>query len=458
MLPPLSIAEHFIRPSSAKFLIEETVRRLVVLRHELVGVELETMAETLRGNGEVEHRRAAETVLFVEREFLAVADAVHEVGLLGRRLGKLLEDCRRIHTLAVGVKKPEVLLLSVAFIRPAAVDLLAVEFAEGPERNAVRTAEEWLVLERFVAVENNFRAVRIRKSNAVEAADGLGVLFRADVINLDGACLILAEKILHKIEIMLSHIAEAACVIIPISAERTMRAVLVVGLPRRRAEPHIPVECLGADFRREVNLTRPVELPAKTLTGAEDALDGALAQNPVFNYLADGLYRRAHAVEAARETEPRVKAEHSALSLDVFHDALAFAHCAGHRLFAPDILACAGRHDRLHAVPMRRSADMDDIDGRIFKKLGEIGIRLDITPAFLLGRFKTLSYVKLIRIAKTDKARALVRKMVVALRDATETYQRTRKLVGRSGRSPQNLGRNKVERTNRCGALDERPS
>ncbi len=101
---------------------------------------------------------------------------------------------------------------------------------------------------------------------------------------------------------------------------------------------------------------------------------------------------------------------------------------------------------------------MDDIDGRIFKKLGEIGIRLDITPTFLLGRFKTLSYVKLIRIAKTDKARALVRKMVVALRDATETYQRTRKLVGRSGRSPQNLGRNKVERTNRCGALDERPS
>ena len=30
-------------------------------------------------------------------------------------------------------------------------------------------------------------------------------------------------------------IAKAACVIIPISAERTMRAVLVVGLPRRRA-------------------------------------------------------------------------------------------------------------------------------------------------------------------------------------------------------------------------------
>ena len=239
-----------------------------------------------------------------------------------------------------------------------------------------------------------------------------------------------------------------------------MGAVLVVRLPRCGAKPHIPIESLGAFFGEEIDETGPEELPAEALTRAEYATDrlAGIRNEIILDNLTNGLYGRSEAVERILEAEPRVEAEHSALGLNDLHNALAFADRAGHRLFAPDILAGIGGHNALNAVPVRRRADMDDVNARIVEKLHKVLVRLNLAPTALLGGGETLLNMKLIRIAKADETRTLVGKMVFGTCDSAETDKRARKLVRGSGRAPENLGRNEIERADGTCRLKERSS
>ena len=92
------------------------------------------------------------------------------------------------------------------------------------------------------------------------------------VVDLDWRRLVLAEKVLQRVEVVLRHVAKPAGVVVPVAAEGRAEAVVAVGFPRRRAEPHVPVEALGNHLRLVLDAARPAELPREALPLAEDAL------------------------------------------------------------------------------------------------------------------------------------------------------------------------------------------
>ena len=256
---------------------------------------------------------------------------------------------------------------------------------------------------------------------------------------------------------MLRHIAETSGVVVPVAAESAVGAVLVVRLPRCGTEPHIPVESARARLRLEVDAAGPEELPAEALPGAEHAAHrfAGIADEIVLHHLPDRFNGRPETVERILEAEPGVETEHALFRLHVFHDPLAFADRAGHRLFAPDVLAGARGHHAHDAVPVRRRADVDDIDGRIFQKFYEIGIRLHLAEAVLRGERKPFGNAQEIGVAKSHQPRTLVRKVVAALGDAAAADNGAGELVGRRFGAPEHLRRDYVERAERRAGLQQ---
>ena len=161
------------------------------------GVELEPAPEAPRDDGEVEHRRRAEAVRLVERERLAVYAGVDEVGLLRRGLRK------------IGERLEDLLLAPPRSVRLADAERLAV-LRLLVDAKAVRAPEKRLVAKRHVAVEDHLRAVGVGQREAVEAADRLGMLLEPLVVDLDWRRLVLAEKVLQRVEVVLRHVAKPA--------------------------------------------------------------------------------------------------------------------------------------------------------------------------------------------------------------------------------------------------------
>ena len=231
--------------------------------------------------------------------------------------------------------------------------------------------------------------------------------------------------------------------------------MVAVGFPRRRTEPHVPVEPLGNHLRLVLDAPGPAELPREALALAEYALEGAVAKKPVLDNLANRLDCSAEAVETVLETEPRVEAEHALLGLNDLADALALANGARHRLFAPYVLARLRGHHALDAVPVGRRADVDNVDAWVVDQLYEVLVALDLAPAALLGGGKASRDARSVAVGETDEPRALERQVVGAVRDLAEADQRARELVGRSRRPPKDLSRNDVERPKRGRTLQE---
>ena len=273
------------------------------------------------------------------------------------------------------------------------------------------------------------------------------------VVDLNGRGLVLAEKVLQRVEVVLRHVAKPARVVVPVAAEGRAEAVVAVGFPRRRAEPHVPVEALWYHLRLVLNAPGPAELPREALALAEDALEGAVAEKPVLDDLANRLDGSAETVERVLESEPRIEAEHAFLRLNDLANALALANGARHRLFAPDVLDRLRGHHALDAVPVRRRADVDDIDARIVDQFNEVLVALNLAPSALLGGGKASRDAWSVAVGETDESRTLERQVVGAVRDFAEADQRTRELVGRSRRSPKDLRRDNVKRPERSRTL-----
>ncbi len=353
-----SKGSHLERPSgfprSTHGLVEVGVGVGVVEEALGLGVEAEDAAGLQGGLGEVDEGAGAVAVAFVEGELLARFDGLDEVGELGFGLlefGEFLLEVRDVgletfHELAVGA------------------------FDEGGLLVAV------------FAVDDDFAAVFIFEADDAEGADGVAILLRGIGFDLDGAFVVLAENVLHGIEVMLAHIAEAAAIVVPVAAEGAVDAVGVVGLEGGGAEPEFVIEIRGDGLRGEVGAADPIEFPIEAGAGIERDFERP-AQETVLHRFLDGLDGRAHAVEAVLEAEPGVEAEDALMLFDGGDHGFAFADGAGHRLFAPDILAGLGGLDGHDGVPVGRGGDMDDINVLAGEHFAEIAVTFAIGPAFL---------------------------------------------------------------------------
>ena len=219
-----------------------------------------------------------------------------------------------------------------------------------------------------------------------------------------------------------------------------------VRTPRRGTEPHLVIEALRNRIDLRVDASRPAKLPAETLPSAKRAFDRTLTKHSRLHDLADRLNRRPKAVKRPLKAKPGVEAEDPLLRLNNLHHALAFPHRASHRLLAPNVLAGIGGHDGLHCMPVRRRANMNDIDILVRQQLHEVPIRLDLAPAHLLGAVESGGNTVVKRIAESNQPRAPERQMIVRMRDTAEADQRARKLIGRRSSAPQHLSRNQIER------------
>ena len=132
------------------------------------------------------------SVLFVESEFLTCADAVEEVGALGLGIGEFGE---LVHDVGDGALE--------AF----------VDFA-------FRTFDVGHFAGVFVAFafEDNLTAVVVGVGNLMPDAYSVGVLLGCVDFNLDGEVVVLAEEILNRVEIVLTHVGKTAAVVVPIAA------------------------------------------------------------------------------------------------------------------------------------------------------------------------------------------------------------------------------------------------
>ena len=342
-------------------------------------------------------------VVFVESELLARAHTLEEIGALRLGVGQLIKLVPHIGDGALEA------FIDLAF-RPFDISQFA------------------LALVAF-ALEHNLAAVGISVSDLMPYTYCIVVLLRRIYLHLHGELVVLAQHILHGVEVVLTHIGESATVVVPVAAESLMSAMDVVRLEGSRAQPHIIVELCGHGLRREVVLAHPEEFPCE----ARGAGDGHL-QRPSEQSALDELLKRfdgsAEAIERVGETEPGVQTEDATVALDSGFHGLAFADGARHRFLEPDILTGLGGFHGHKSVPVWRRGNVNDIGARLVHELSPVIVAFDVDAEILLGSLDGTVEVILVDIADGEQAiRLRVREMARRASDASHADDRFRQLV-----------------------------
>ena len=194
-------------------------------------------------------------------------------------------------------------------------------------------------------------------------------------LHLHRARVVLPEDVLHRVEVVLAHVAEPAPVVVPVAAEGAVDAVGVVGLAGRRPEPQVVVELGRHGLGLQVRPAAPVELPVEAGGGADGRLEGP-AQEPALHHLLDRLDVRAEPVEPALEAEPGVEPEDPAVrstaSTTFCPSPIVRVIGFSHQMSFP---ASSRRHGD-QGVPVGRRGDVDDVDVRPLQHLAEVRVAL----------------------------------------------------------------------------------
>ena len=170
------------------------------------------------------------------------------------------------------------------------------------------------------------------------------MLCRSVHLDLHREGVIFSENILHGVDVVLTHIAQATAIIIPIATEGLMHTVRIIRLIRSRAEPHVVVEFLRNRLRFEVLLAGPVEFPCEA-SGSRDPDGERPAENSAVHEFLQRLDSGSKTVEGVLEAEPGVQSEYSSVFLDCIDNLLAFPDGSGHRFLAENVLSgLAGFH------------------------------------------------------------------------------------------------------------------
>ena len=217
-------------------------------------------------------------------------------------------------------------------------------------------------------------------------------------LHLHGEVVVLAQQVLHGVEIVLSHVGQPAAVVVPVATESLVGAVLVVGLIGCRTQPHVVVEMGGDGLLWQVFLAYPEEFPGKAGGSRHGDLQRPAEHTTVYKFL-QGLYGGAQSVERVGETEPGVQAEHAAVALHCLDDGLALADGARHGLLTPDVLAGLGGLDGHDAVPVGRRGDVHHVDIGVTDQVAKVGIGFHALVQIVLCRIDSAAQVLGIDIA-----------------------------------------------------------
>lgn len=144
-----------------------------------------------------------------------------------------------------------------------------------------------------------------------------------------GTLVILAKDVLNGIQVVLTHVAKAAAIIVPISAEGAVNAVRMVGLFGSGAEPEIVIQFRRNWLRGEIRAAAPeILFPIEAGVCAEGNFKRP-AEHAGLHQFFDRFDRNGHAVEGAVETEPGVEPENAFIFRDRSDDRLAFSNRSG---------------------------------------------------------------------------------------------------------------------------------
>ena len=201
-------------------------------------------AESVGADTHVHDRAAVEAVILVESEFPPVVDAVDPVSVLRLRIRKFIYDFLNIWN---GAFK------ALEHLAERSLDI----------RNLALAFEA-------LALEDDLAAVGVCICDGPPDADSVRMLLRRIDLDLYRIVVVLAEDVLYRIDVVLTHITESAAVIVPVAAEGIMGTMPVVWLVRSRAEPHVIVEFGRNRLRNEILLSCPEELPCEA-GGARNA-------------------------------------------------------------------------------------------------------------------------------------------------------------------------------------------
>ena len=283
------------------------------------------------------------------------------------------------------------------------------------------------------------------------------MLLRSIGLHLHREVIVLAKEILHRVEIVLPHIGEAAAVVVPVSAERLMNTVGMIRLVGSRAEPGIIVKFGRNGLRSQVGAAYPPELPREAV-GAGYSHCERPAQQPAVDELFQRLHLSAQTIECVPESEPGVEAEDTVVALHSLHYPLALPYRAGHRLLAEHILAGLRSFHRHQRVPVRRGADMHHIYIGVVNKIQEVVICAYILVQLFFGSFHSTIQVILVHIAHRHQSAGVRRCEVrIAHTYASGADDALGKLVARGyvTFAAEHLARNYGEQTSQTGGLEE---
>src|SRR5690554_3274663 len=187
------------------------------------------------------------SVYLVQCEFLSVVYALNEIGVLSlwfREIGQFLFPVRNI---------TYEILVYIA-VRPG--DIRRVGFTV------------------ITTPEDNLTTIIIGVGDGSPCAYRIGMLLRCVHLHFHGAGVVLAQHVLHRVDIVLTHITQATTVIIPVSTEGLMHAVCVVRFVWCRPEPHVIVQLLRNRLWFQMRFPNPVELPVESGMLADGYLQG----------------------------------------------------------------------------------------------------------------------------------------------------------------------------------------
>ena len=233
------------------------------------------------------------------------------------------------------------------------------------------------------------------------------MLLRSVYLHLDGEIIVLAQDVLHRIDVVLTHVGQTAAVVVEVAAEGLVSAVDIVGLVGSRTEPKVVVEFFGNGLHFKVLFANPEELPCKA-SCARDADRERPSEQAAIDELLQGLNFCAESVEGIFETEPCVQAEDAAVALHSFFHAFAFTDGTCHGFFAEDILPGIGGNDGHQAVPMGWGSDVNDIYIGVVDEFAEVMIGFQLFAPFLLGRSDCRIEVLLVNVAESHETAVLV--------------------------------------------------